>query len=111
MALRESLGKVTPEHTPTLSKSVTPHPQLPYQKLQTWPASPPVHSVKHPRHNPTCLSDEMLQLQGEMNAALEWLLTIKATLNSHQRELAWNAEIAMHQNEVQTTEAIKETDL
>ena len=43
--------------------------------------------------------------------ALEQLLMTKATLNSHQRELAQNADIAMHQNETQATEAIKEVEV
>ena len=47
----------------------------------------------------------------EMNAALEWLLTTKATLNSCWRQLVQNAEIATCQNEAQTTKAIKEVEV
>ena len=46
-----------------------------------------------------------------MNAALEWLLMTKATLNSHQRELEQSTKIARHQNETQATEAIKEAEV
>ena len=46
-----------------------------------------------------------------MNMALEQLLNTKATLNSCQRELVWNAKIATSQNEAQTTEAIKEAEV
>ena len=47
-------------------------------------------------------------LQGEMIMALEQLLTTKATMDSHQRELALSADITMHQNEAWATEAIIE---
>ena len=64
-----------------------------------------------PRANPADLSGEVLQLQGEMSMALEQLLMTKATMDSHQRELALNTNIAMHQNEAQATEAIKEAEM
>ena len=96
---------------PTLSRSVIHPPCLPYWKLQMWPASPSCPQTRSHRANATHLSVEVLQLQGQMNMAQEWLLTTKTTLNSCQRELAWNTEIAMHQNEVQTTKAIKEVEV
>ena len=34
---------------PTLSRSVTHSPHLPYQKLWMWPASPPVHRLRPPQ--------------------------------------------------------------
>ena len=43
-----------------------------------------------------------------MNVALEQLLTTRATMDSHHRELELNAELAMHMNEAQAAEAIKE---
>ena len=46
-----------------------------------------------------------------MNVGLEWLLTTKATLNSHCRELAQNTKITTCWNEAQTTEAIKEVEV
>ena len=46
-----------------------------------------------------------------MNEALEQLLTTRAILNSHRRELAQSANIARHQNENQAAEAIKEVEV
>ena len=46
-----------------------------------------------------------------MNAALVWLLVTKATMDSHQRDLVLNANIARCINEVQATEAIKEVEV
>ena len=43
--------------------------------------------------------------------ALGLLLMTKATMDSGQRELALNANIAMHQNEAQAAEAIKEAEM
>ena len=61
-----------------------------------------------PRAVPAGLPEEVLQLQGQMNAALEQLLTTRATMDSHHRELELNAKLAMHMNKVQAAEAIKE---
>ena len=97
--------------SPAPFRSVTPLPSLPCQKLWMWPVSPLVYSLKPPRASPTDLPDEVLWLQGENNVAMEWLLMIKATLNSCQRELAWNADIAMCQNDTKATEAIKEAEV
>ena len=57
-----------------------------------------------PRVDPARLPEEMFQLQGQMNAALEWLLTTRDTMDSHHRELELNAKLAMCMNEVQATE-------
>ena len=46
-----------------------------------------------------------------MNVALEQLLTTRATMDSHCRELDLNAKLAMHMNEAQATEAIKEAEV
>ena len=43
-----------------------------------------------------------------MNVALEWLLTTRATMDSCQKELELNAELAAHLNEAQAIEAVKE---
>ena len=56
--------------------------------------SPTPQSQTPSRANPADLTDEVHQLQGEMNAASEWLLMTKATMDSHQRDLALNANIA-----------------
>ena len=63
------------------------------------------------RADPANLTDEVLQLQGEMNVALELLLMTKATMDSHQRNLVLNANIVMHKNEAQATEALKEVEV
>ena len=73
--------------------------------------SPTPQSQAPPRAIPVNLSDEVFWLQGEMNAVLEQLLITKATMDSHQRELAVNADITMHQNEAQATKAIKEAEM
>ena len=57
------------------------------------------------------LPDEVLWLQGKMNAALEWLLMTRATMDSHCRELELNTELTMHMNKAQATEAIKEAEV
>ena len=46
-----------------------------------------------------------------MNAALEWLLTTRASIDSHCRELTLSAKLTLWMNEAQTTEAIKETEM
>ena len=40
-------------------------------------------------------------MQGQMNVVLEQLLTTRATVDSHCRELELNAKLAMHMNEAQ----------
>ena len=45
-----------------------------------------------------------------MNVALEWLLTTRATMDSHSKELELNAKLTMGMNEAQATEAIKEAE-
>ena len=46
-----------------------------------------------------------------MNAALEQLLATRATMDSHCRELELNTKLAIHMNEAQAIEAIKETEI
>ena len=46
-----------------------------------------------------------------MNTALEQLLTTKATMDSHWRDLSLNAYIARCKNEAWATEAIKEAEV
>ena len=46
-----------------------------------------------------------------MNAALEWLFMIKAIMDSHQKDLALNTDIARHENEAWTTKAPKEVEV
>ena len=53
---------------------------------------------------------EVAQLQKQMNAALEQLLTMKAALDSHWRELEWDLDSAMQECEAQATKAIQEVE-
>ena len=53
----------------------------------------------------TGLSKELLQLQEEMNNALEELLEIKATMDYHHREPDIGAELAACLNDAQLAEA------
>ena len=96
---------------PTLSRSVTPPPHLPYHNSECGQHLPKSTLSSPGRTNPTCLSSEVLQLQGKVNMALEWLFATKATLNFHQRELVQNVKISTCWNEAQTTEAIKEAEI
>ena len=102
------LSQNTPQ---TPSRSVTHPPHLQHQKLQTWPASPQYTVSIPPGAGQTGLPDEVLWLQGMMKEALEQLLMTRAIFNSHQRELAWNTNIARCQIGNQATEAIKEEEV
>ena len=104
-----SLGEVMPEHVTNIVQ--VSHSPSPPTVLKTPECGQHLSQSKvssPPRADSTCLPNEVVWLQGEMNVALEWLLMTKATLKSCQRELARNASIAMCQNETQATEAIKE---
>ena len=46
-----------------------------------------------------------------MNMVLEQLLMIKATMDSFQRNLVLNANIASQKNEAQATEALKQVEV
>ena len=48
------------------------------------------------------------QLQEEAGKALAWLLATRSCLNAHQRKQVSDFEMALHQNELETTKAIKE---
>ena len=101
-----------PKHILALSKPVTYHPYLLCWKLQRWPASPLLHSLRLPP-GPIQLTCQMRcsLCKVEMNAALEQLLMTKATMDSCWRELALNTDIAMCQNEVQAAKAIREAEM
>ena len=49
--------------------------------LASVPSAP--QSGTHPRAGPDTLSEEVLQLQREMNVAMDWLLTTRAFMVSH----------------------------
>ena len=107
-----STAKVMPEHiSSTIWVSHSPSLHAMSKTLDAASISPCPQGQVPLRANPTDLPNKVLWLQGEMNVALEWLLTTKATLNSHQRELACNADIATCQNETQAAEAIKEVEV
>ena len=79
-----SLGEVLPEHIPSIVQvSHSLSPPAVSKTLDTASSSPSPQSRAPPRVDPVNLPDEVLQLQGEMNTALEQLLMTKATLNSH----------------------------
>ena len=106
-----SPGNAMPEHAPnTVQISHSPSMPAASKILDVASISPGAVSIP-PRASPPGLHDEVLWLQGVMNEALEWLLMTRAILNSHQRELAWNANIARCQNEDLTTKAIKEAEV
>ena len=110
-SLQASPCAVMPENIPSIVQvSHSPSPPTMLRSPEMASISPTPHSQTPTRANPANLMDEVLQLQGEMNTALEWLLTTKATMDSHQRDLVLNANIARHKNEAQATEAIKEVE-
>ena len=57
------------------------------------------------------LSDELLQLQEQMNVAQECLITNRATMDSCHRELELNIELMACLNEAQAIKAIKEAEV
>ena len=61
-----------------------------------------------PRIAPATLLDILLPLEEKMNMTLEELLTTRASMDLHCKELDLNAELAAHLNKVQATEAIKQ---
>ena len=54
------------------------------------------------------LPEEVLHLQGEMNRIMGWLLTARASMDVHQRKEVSDFQLALHQNEAQTTKVIRE---
>ena len=91
--------------------SHSPSPPTMLRSPQVASISPTPQSQTPSRADPADVMDEVLQLQGEMNTALEWLLMMKATMDSCQRDLVLNANIARHENEALATEAIQEAEV
>ena len=56
------------------------------------------------------LPKEVLHLQGEMNRIMGWLLMTRASMGAHQRKEVSDFQMALHQNEAWTTEAIREAE-
>ena len=49
-----------------------------------------------------------MELWGNVNKALEELLTTKASIDAHRQRAIWELGMELHQNESQATESIKE---
>ena len=50
----------------------------------------------------------MIQLQEEVGKALGWLLATRSSLDACQRKQVLDFEMTLHQNKLETTEAMKE---
>ena len=69
---------------------------------------PPSLLVKTPGPGTGSLPRDVIQLQEVANKALGCLLVTRSSLDVHQRKQVCDFEMALHQNESETTEAIKE---
>ena len=103
---------VMPEDIPSItdishSPSPPTMPKIP-EVTSTFPIPQP---QVLPRVDPARLPDEVLQLQWQMNVALEQLLTTRATRDSHCRGLELNTELTVCMNEAKAIEAIKEAEV
>ena len=94
-----------------------PHQVTPPESLMLFTpcSSPPCQRhwrqpvcICSPRVIPATLLDKLLPLQEKMNTTLEQLLTVRSSRDLHCKELDLNMELAVHLNEVQTTEAIRQ---
>ena len=65
--------------------------------------------VETPGPSSEAPSLDVTQLQEETNKALGHLLTTRSSINAHQRKEVSHFGMALHKNECETTEAIKET--
>ena len=92
--------------TVPISHLPSPPPASKTLTVASVPSTP--QSGTCPRADPGTLSEEVLQLQREMNAAMGQLLTTRASMGSHQRRLVSNTETTLHQNEAKAAKAIKE---
>ena len=84
-----------PEDIPTtvpISHSPSPTPASQTLTAASIPSTP--WSGTHPRAGPGILSEEVLQLQREMNVGMGQLLTTKASMDSCQRKLLSNTKTA-----------------
>ena len=70
--------------------------------------APPSPPVKTPGPGACTLPEDVIQLQKEVNRALGHLLMTRSSLDTHWRKPVSDFEMALHQNESETTEAIKE---
>ena len=65
-------------------------------------------SVKTSGMGASVLPGDVIQLQEEAGKVLGWLLATRSSLNAHQRKQVLDFEMVFCQNELETTEAIKE---
>ena len=108
----DPLWMTTPDDTPSLAHTI---PQL-LQPALPW--TPEIDSISFipqhwtpPRVRLAGLTDELLQLQERIKVALEQLLSTRATMDSHSKELELSAELTMHLNEAQAMETIREAEV
>ena len=103
-----SSGVVLPDETMPISHlyPTTPVPETP--RAASIPATPP--SNTSPEDDTGTLPEEVMHLQGEMNRIMGWLLMTRASMDTHWRKEVSNFQMALHQNEAITTEAIREAE-
>ena len=94
-----------PDKTIPISHSTSPSLASETPKVTSVPAIPQPETC--PGMDLSSLSDKVLQLQGEMNRAMGHLPTTRASIDAHCRKQVWDFETTFHQNEAQTTKAIK----
>ena len=70
--------------------------------------APPSLLVETPGPGANILPRDVIHLQKEANRALGCLLATRSSLDAHQRKQVMDFEMALHQNESETTKAIKE---
>ena len=102
-----TLPHTSTQATPPSSGQST---QQPFQS--TGPKTPDAVSTPNVEWPPATLegklsglSKELLQLQEEMNTALEELLQVRASIDYHHRQLDLRAELAAHHNDTQPAKA------
>ena len=86
--------------------AMTPVPEAP--RVASIPVTLP--SKKSTGDDIRALPKEVLHLQGEMNRIMGWLLTTRASMDACQRKEVSNFQMALYQNEAQTTEIIREAE-
>ena len=87
------------------SSQVSPQASVPEDELTLEEISPPVKTLGL---GDGALPRDVAQLQEEVGKALGHLLVTKSSFNARQRKQVFDFEIALCQNESETTEAIKE---
>ena len=106
--LQASRWVALPDDTMPISHSSPTTPALETPGAASIPATLPSKTPTED-DNGTLLK-EVLHLQGEMNRIIGWLLTTRASMDAHQRKEVSDFQMALHQNEAQMTEAIREAE-